>query len=414
MLRARYCSFCEGEIPSAGRIDRMYCRASCRTLAYRHRREGRNARRAESSSLLDAVRRLEERAIETARELAEVRKQLATASASRSQPDKAAKAQQEESSAKLAATLRALQETADKLRETETRLHAQQRELSEHSQVAEYARNRAQAAEKRVGELEAEGRRFREVETRSQAQQRELSELSQREAEARRAAQFAAARVDELEAELRRIRAERREYEPPPPAAAPSAAPWWTNPEPKDSAQRPPRKAASAWSPVTAVPKQKARPKPPAPKSSAPKPTALKPPALKPQTTEPRNSEAIQDIEQIAVRTARKWMPGYLRLHRPDLSEQLKSELRRDESSIKWLCQAIARHVEAVVSGRRPLHDLDQFAADTVERLRAAAKADPVKEALYGSWLRREKSLLRALVWQITVAGFAEESDLND
>lgn len=39
MLRAQRCAFCGDALPSRGRIDRKYCRASCRTLAYRHRQK---------------------------------------------------------------------------------------------------------------------------------------------------------------------------------------------------------------------------------------------------------------------------------------------------------------------------------------------------------------------------------------
>lgn len=37
MLRAQRCAFCGDALPGRGRVDRKYCRASCRTLAYRHR-----------------------------------------------------------------------------------------------------------------------------------------------------------------------------------------------------------------------------------------------------------------------------------------------------------------------------------------------------------------------------------------
>lgn len=39
MLRAQRCTYCGDELPGRGRIDRRYCRASCRTLAYRRRHE---------------------------------------------------------------------------------------------------------------------------------------------------------------------------------------------------------------------------------------------------------------------------------------------------------------------------------------------------------------------------------------
>ena len=75
MLRARTCSFCGGDMPASGRIDRRYCRPSCRTLAYRHRRCGR---RNDRGSLLDVVRALEQRLAATAAELLDIRQRFAS------------------------------------------------------------------------------------------------------------------------------------------------------------------------------------------------------------------------------------------------------------------------------------------------------------------------------------------------
>ena len=41
MLRAHFCALCGDPLPARGRIDRRYCRTSCRTLAYRHRKQER-------------------------------------------------------------------------------------------------------------------------------------------------------------------------------------------------------------------------------------------------------------------------------------------------------------------------------------------------------------------------------------
>lgn len=48
LLRPARCLFCGGSMSSVGRIDRRYCKESCRTLAYRHRkRTGEPAKRRE-------------------------------------------------------------------------------------------------------------------------------------------------------------------------------------------------------------------------------------------------------------------------------------------------------------------------------------------------------------------------------
>jgi hypothetical protein len=75
MLRARICSFCGGDMPASGRIDRRYCRPSCRTLAYRHRQCGR---RNDRGSLLDVVRALELRLSATVAELLDIRQRFAS------------------------------------------------------------------------------------------------------------------------------------------------------------------------------------------------------------------------------------------------------------------------------------------------------------------------------------------------
>lgn len=86
MLRAHFCVLCGDPLPARGRIDRRYCRTSCRTLAYRHRKQERPGPRASSpaagrvdqrASAVELVVRLERLAATTQQELAVARLQLA-------------------------------------------------------------------------------------------------------------------------------------------------------------------------------------------------------------------------------------------------------------------------------------------------------------------------------------------------
>ena len=86
MLRAHFCVLCGDALPTRGRIDRKYCRPSCRTLAYRRRKQEhrgpespsaaqtRTERRAVAAAL---VVRLEQLTAATQQELAVARLQLA-------------------------------------------------------------------------------------------------------------------------------------------------------------------------------------------------------------------------------------------------------------------------------------------------------------------------------------------------
>ena len=86
MLRAHFCVLCGDPLPARGRIDRRYCRTSCRTLAYRHRKQERPGPRGSSpaagrvdqrASAVELVVRLERLAATTQQELAVARLQLA-------------------------------------------------------------------------------------------------------------------------------------------------------------------------------------------------------------------------------------------------------------------------------------------------------------------------------------------------
>jgi len=86
MLRAHFCVLCGDPLPARGRIDRRYCRTSCRTLAYRHRKQERPGPRGSSpaagrvdqrASAVELVLRLERLAATTQQELAVARLQLA-------------------------------------------------------------------------------------------------------------------------------------------------------------------------------------------------------------------------------------------------------------------------------------------------------------------------------------------------
>lgn len=85
MLRAHFCLFCGEPMEAGGRIDRKYCRPSCRTLAYRdrngHRRKARPASTAAiatpPSALVELAMRLEAQEAESRREMSALRQRNA-------------------------------------------------------------------------------------------------------------------------------------------------------------------------------------------------------------------------------------------------------------------------------------------------------------------------------------------------
>lgn len=86
-MRAHFCALCGDALPTRGRIDRKYCRASCRTLAYRHRRQGQRGSRSGTgpsgrasdsrAAAVELILRLEQLVGTTQRELAVARHLLA-------------------------------------------------------------------------------------------------------------------------------------------------------------------------------------------------------------------------------------------------------------------------------------------------------------------------------------------------
>ena len=62
MLRAHFCVLCGDALPARGRIDRKYCRPSCRTLAYRRRKQAHRG----PESLSAAQTRTDRRAVAAA------------------------------------------------------------------------------------------------------------------------------------------------------------------------------------------------------------------------------------------------------------------------------------------------------------------------------------------------------------
>lgn len=86
-MRAHRCAYCGDALPNRGRIDRKYCRASCRTLAYRQRHSGpQRSRRDETPAsqpadpravVVEVVLRLKQLIAVAQRELGSARRLLA-------------------------------------------------------------------------------------------------------------------------------------------------------------------------------------------------------------------------------------------------------------------------------------------------------------------------------------------------
>lgn len=163
MLRARCCSHCGDAIPFKGRIDRKYCRASCRTLAYRHRRDGRPRGRGQPagvttpSALVELVVRLEERESAARRELSEVRARNAELEDSLQRYQ--ARERENKYPGDHAGSGRRI-DSEPQLRPAEARSSSQQEQIAELVRQVEQARKGELAAQQRSAQLEAELKQF--------------------------------------------------------------------------------------------------------------------------------------------------------------------------------------------------------------------------------------------------------------
>lgn len=367
MLRARHCSFCGGDIPTKGRIDRKYCRPSCRTLAYRRRRNGGTELRTEASSLLDAVRQMEQRLHDAAQEMASIRQHFSSELGSEQRLPKRNSAQRTETvgseSAALQEAERVQRQTAFRLREAEAQIEAQRAELAEVSRRAERAQREQEFAQQRVNELSDDLRR-----------QRLLLEAQTQQAQQRPPWQVSQPTVSEVS-------------ETPDP---------WTPPTQREIDAEPPP----------------ARSKKSQHRGSQPGSSRVR--ESRSLTTPGRSTNPNPDrsdhpaVVQTAYRVLYERLPRYIKDNRPELKSDLKRELAAEDSGIKRLCRLLARRIYSAIKRNPSIENLRQFAAQTVEGVCKQLDADPVQRAFCGMWPKYERATLKWLAYEISVAIMGE------
>lgn len=372
MLRARICSFCGADMPAGGRIDRRYCRASCRTLAYRRRRAGYSDR----GSLLDVVQALESRLSATATELIAVRQRFATELGQ--DASQAARAKLQQAHTRDEALLRKA------LREQES--------LYQH-----------------LGELEGQRNALRG----------EVAELNQKVERMERAHQE---RVQELLNELGRQRMHYESLRILPASVSPSSVV-----RPAQNASAPPEGTPLASS-LTKYPEPSARRESPVEKFPVKPPRASSPPT-QPARAAPGPSKQQQGktkpephrrvvnwprIEGFAERTLRRRIPEYLQLQRPDLKREVRHELVDQEGSLHNIARLLSRQIFAGLLRGQVAGDVPRFAATCVDKLYRYLATDVAEQALCGPWPREERQTIEWLSYQLVVAMMGDFGRLSE
>jgi hypothetical protein len=359
-------------MPASGRIDRRYCRPSCRTLAYRHRRSGR---RNDRGSLLDVVRALELRLSATTTDLLDIRQRFAS------------ELGHDAARVTLANLVAAHERDAAALK---TAL-LEQESLHQHLVTLEGQRN---------------------------ALRSEVAELTQRIEQAQRAKQQ---REQELLDELRR---QREHYESLREASAPLYPPPVTRPTPPES---PPWVSPSGSSTVrspepsahTGLRVDRPHAEPPRPANPLKQPVRAEPASQKDERSHgkpepPRRVTNWPRIEQFAERTMRRRMPEYVELHRPDLKRDVRYELTSEEGPLHNVARLLSRLIFVGLSRGQAAGDVSGFAAACVAKLYRHIAADPVEQALCGQWPRQDRQAIEWLAYQLVVAMMGDWGRLRE
>jgi DNA-binding IscR family transcriptional regulator len=359
-------------MPASGRIDRRYCRPSCRTLAYRQRRCGR---RNDRGSLLDVVRALEQRLAATAAELLDIRQRFAS------------------------------ELGHDAARVTLANVVA--------------ARERDAAALKTaLREQESQHQHLVTLEGQRNALRSEVAELTQRIEQTQRAKQQ---REQELLDELRRQREHYESlrepsaplYPPPVNRPTPPEPPPWV-PQSGSSTVRSPEPSAYSESRVERSPAEPPRlAKPPKPSVRA-EPASQKDERSHGKPEPPRRVPKWPRIEQFAERTMRRRMPEYIKLQRPDLRRDLQYELTGEEGPLHTVARLLSRLIFVGLSRGQAAGDVPGFAAACVDKLYRHLAADPVDQAVCGQWPREEREAIQWLAYQLVVAMMGDFGRLNE
>ena len=305
----------------------------------------------ESGALIGLVRQLEERAMETARELAQVRQLVAVResslhapTASRGQKQSPQPRIQESTNRSTAGSSQlAMQKVEKQLREAEVRLAEQDQQIAMLRQQAEILRSDAAMASERASHIQTE------------LQWERLNKSPQ------------------------------SGMNPTPPASTPHHS----------HTQREPHRIEPRSVPASVPPERRS------PSAAAPVATPMPRGYSVPQRKATDNPE----IMAVAYYVLHERFLPLIAQHRPDLTKRIQQELSEERSGLQIICRAVARRLEVVVQNDRDqFQNLNRLAKDTLHELREQLDANPAQQALAEPWFAHERTVLTQLIQDMALA----------
>lgn len=305
----------------------------------------------ESGALIGLVRQLEERAMETARELAQVRQLVAVRESSLHAPTASTGRKQnpqpriQESTNRSAAgsSQLAMQKVEKQLREAEVRIAEQDQQIEMLHRRAEILRNDAAMASERASHFQTE------------LQWERLNSSPQ------------------------------SGLHPTPPTSTPHHS----------HTQREPHRIEPQSVPASAPPGRSS------PSSVVPVATPMPLRYSVPQRKATDNPE----IMAVAYYVLHERFLPLIAQHRPDLTKRIQQELSEERSGLQIICRAVARRLEVVVQNDRgQFQNLNRLATDTLHELREQLDANPAQRALAEPWFAHERTVLTQLVQDMALA----------
>lgn len=304
---------------------------------------------SENSALVSLVRQLEERAMETARELAQVRQLVA---ARESSPHHG----------------------------TSKRGHRP----SPRSGTQE-STSRANVRAERVATQRIE-RELKEAVARLMDQDRQIASMHQREEILQREVETATPRVSQLQTELHWERLHRNPQHTPMTPMSPSQR----SPARRERPPKAQRGAGPLESPT---------------RRSQPSAEPFMPPAQPSYSVSQLKGSDHPEIMAIGYRVLRERFPEMVAQRRPDLMDQIWMELGDERSGLQIICRAVTRRLWAVVQNARDeFYDRNRLAKETLLELRAQLESNPRQQEVAEPWFVHEPAVLMMLVQEIALA----------
>ena len=305
----------------------------------------------ESGALIGLVRQLEERAMETARELAQVRQLVAVRESSLHAP------------------------TASTGRKQNPQPRIQE------------STNRSAAGSSQLAMQKVE-KQLREAEVRIAEQDQQIEMLRRRAEILRSDAAMASERASHIQTELqweRLNKSPQSGMNPTPPASTPHHS----------HTQREPHRIEPRSVPASVPPERRS------PSAAAPVATPMPRGYSVPQRKATDNPE----IMAVAYYVLHERFLPLIAQHRPDLTKRIQQELSEERSGLQIICRAVARRLEVVVQNDRDqFQNLNRLATETLHELREQLDANPAQRALAEPWFAHERSVLTQLVQDMALA----------